>query len=264
VKKIIISALIITLLAGSGAAFGGNNPVIELAGINAGASNEPGAEENHENDETVQNDETARAAVYSNEESDVASTVHEALSGDEEVTPDDGREFGQEVAERARDADIHLGTKVSEAAREAVYSEDEYEEERSDVAKAVHKALSGDEEITPHDGREFGEAVSNRARDEEIDLGKEVSNAAREANNSIINSDTEKDEQDKQNDNDNTINSGNPGKAGNAGNSNSSGSPGNSGNAGNTGNSGNSGSPGNSGNAGNNGGSSNAGGGGRP
>ncbi len=109
-------------------------------------------------------------------------------------------------------------------------------DQMSDVAKAVHEALSGDSEIGP--GHEkFGEKVSERARDEDIHLGEEVSSAAREANNSADVND------EGVNDNNNVNTSGNnsPGNSGNAfGNS----SPGNSGNAGGGS------SPGNSGNAG--------------
>ena len=260
-KKIIIITLIVTLLAGSGAAFGGNNPVLDFAGINAGTTN---TEEN-QGDETEEEDKSTQESVYSEERSDVAEAVHEALSGEEEVTPQDGEEFGQAVAERAQDPDIHLGEKVSEAARDAVYSEDDHGEERSDVAKAVHEALSGDEGITPHDGREFGEAVSGRARDDEINLGKEVSEAARNANESN-NTEESKDtgnpeDSGKPEDTGQPENKGKPDHAGGPDSTNESG---NSNRPGNSGNAGNSGSPGNSGGNGSPGGSNNAGGGGRP
>ena len=52
------------------------------------------------------------------------------------------------------------------------------DDERSEVARAVHVALTGDDELRPGPG--FGAAVSARAR--ESGLGSIVSEAARNAN----------------------------------------------------------------------------------
>ncbi len=117
-------------------------------------------------------------------------------------------------------------------------------DQMSEVAKAVHEALSGDSEIGPgHE--EFGEKVSEQARDKDNDthLEEEVSAAARKANGSY----------EKENGNDyvTSDSSGGNSSPGNSGNAFGNSSPGNSGNA--FGNS----SPGNSGNAGGNAGGRN-------
>ena len=55
-------------------------------------------------------------------------------------------------------------------------------DERSDVSAAVHVYLSGDEDLAPGD-EGFGPAVADRAKNPDINLGKEVSEAARGARN---------------------------------------------------------------------------------
>ncbi len=83
---------------------------------------------------------------------------------------------------------------------------------KSDVAKAVHDALTGeDNDLKPGD-EGFGQAVADRAKDPDVHLGQEVSGAARNANGSA-----------------GTGSNGSPGNSGSAGGG---GSPGNSGNAG--------------------------------
>ncbi|MGM0689310.1 MAG: hypothetical protein ACQESO_06985 [Bacillota bacterium] len=162
-KKSIIIALALILLAGSGIAFAEYGSGIKLLGLNA--ETEEMEEEN--------NDE---------ERSPVAEAVHEALSGDPDITPEDEEAFGEAVSERAKDPDIDLGKEVSEAARGAGNDNDENnDEERSPVAEAVHEALSGDPDITPEDEEAFGEAVSERARTMGAELGRIVSEAARGA-----------------------------------------------------------------------------------
>jgi hypothetical protein len=81
--------------------------------------------------------------------------------------------------------------------------DDEEADERSEVAKAVHSVLTGDADLEPGD-EGFGQAVSERAKDPDIHLGQEVSQAARAANGSL----------DKSN--------GNNGNSGNNGNGNGS------------------------------------------
>jgi len=207
-SKTIIIALLIVSLVGGGAVFAEYSPSAKFLGLNSDTGENGQEKENEAEDEDEERSATAEA-------------VHDALSGGE-ASPEDEGSFGEIVSERARDEEIDLGMEVSQAAREnnEEYDEDESEntdengnedDERSDVAKAVHEALSGDPEITPESDN-FGEKVSDRARDSEIKLGKEVSKAAREANGSF-----------------NAAGNGSPGASGNPGNS---GNRGNSGNAG--------------------------------
>ncbi len=159
-KKILI-AVIALLLTGGGFVLAEYTPQGDLFGVNA---------------ETVEV-ESAAESVYGKE-------VHKALSGDDEITPDDGEEFGAAVSERAQDKDIDLGKEVSEAARKNAGADnnDENGNKRSEVAEAVHEKLTGGDH-TPEDGSEFGQAVADRARDDDIDLGEEVSEAAKGVNN---------------------------------------------------------------------------------
>ena len=61
-------------------------------------------------------------------------------------------------------------------------AEEAKDNDRSEVATAVHTALSGDPDLGPGD-EGFGQAVAERAR--EGGLGEMVSEAARQANGSI-------------------------------------------------------------------------------
>ncbi len=72
------------------------------------------------------------------------------------------------------------------------------DDERSETAKRVHEALTGGDELKPGD-EGFGEAVSQRARNPEVDLGDEVSKAARGENG---------DDEDDENDEDDNDDSG--------------------------------------------------------
>jgi len=160
-KKSIIIALALILLAGSGIAFAEYGSGIKFLNLNV--ATEEMEEENND------------------ERSNVSAAVHVYLSGDENIMPGD-EGFGPAVAERARTMRAEFGRIVSEAARGAGNDNDENnDEERSPVAEAVHEALSGDPNITPEDEEAFGEAVSERARTMGAELGRIVSEAARGA-----------------------------------------------------------------------------------
>ncbi len=198
-KKILITVIAL-LLTGGGFAFAEYTPQGDYLGVNA----------------EVAENESAAESVYEKE-------VHKALSGNEDITPDHGKDFGAAVSERARDKDIDLGEEVSEAARETAGADnnDEIGNKRSDVAEAVHEELTGGK-YTPEGGSDFGQAAADRARDKDIDLGEEVSEAAKEVNNTRSSDNTP----DKSSPPGSS--GGNPGNSGdNPGNSG--GSPGNSG-----------------------------------
>ncbi len=208
-SKPILIVFLVIILAGSGVVFANT----ELPGDLVGFYSEFVENVAGTNDDGTGDDEPGDSR------SDVAKAVHDALTGDENLKPgDDG--FGQAVSDRAKDPEVDLGQEVSEAARNtnssagAVNDGEEPEDNRSDIAKAVHDALTGDEDIKPGD-EDFGQAVSERAKDQKVDLGQEVSKAARNANDSA-----------------GTGSNGSPGNSGNAGGG---GSPGNSGNAGGNG-----------------------------
>ena len=115
---------------------------------------------------------------------------------------------------------LNNGTEENGQEEEKELAEDK-NEERPETADAFHEALR-DGEASPEDERPFGEIVSERARNEEVNLGMEVSQAARES----------KEENDENNGN--GINTGNSlfDNNDNSGNIGNGGSPGNSGNAG--------------------------------
>ena len=173
-KKIII-ALLIMLLAGSGAVYAEFGPQLSLLNIE-------GYEDNSDNnDEDLLNEEFER--------SDTAKAVHEALTGGQELIPGD-EGFGEAVSENARTGGAEFGQSVSEAARNGNGSNDEIgiaedgtdeENESSSVADAVHEALTGEEDLKPGD-EGFGEAVSENARDLGPAFGQSVSEAARSNN----------------------------------------------------------------------------------
>lgn len=135
--------LVVILLVGSGLVFAQYSPQPGSAGLNgeksAGKSSSVaaavhevlGGEEYSPKDGRAFGQavaQSAREAVYSREDpkkdhvsierSDVAKAVHEVLGGGE-FTPEDGRDFGQAVAEQARSKGPGLGQAVSEAARGA-------------------------------------------------------------------------------------------------------------------------------------------------
>jgi hypothetical protein len=159
-KKTILIVLLVLLFIGGSVAFAENGQ--ELASAVRTALSGPETED--EDDQP----------------SDVAKAVHGVLGGGLEP----GEEgFGAAVAEQAQSGE--LGKKVSEAAKSAgkgnkTEAEDEDEDDqRSDVANAVHEALGGD--LKPGD-EGFGAAVAEQAR--EGNLGQKVSAAARGANGS--------------------------------------------------------------------------------
>jgi hypothetical protein len=90
---------------------------------------------------------------------------------------DDGRKFGEEVSELAREIDPDNLTEENLEAE----NEENGEDERSEVAEAVLEVLGG--ELSPGD-EGFGNAVADQAREDGRALGEDVSNAAREANGS--------------------------------------------------------------------------------
>ena len=247
-SKTIIIALLIVSLVGGGAVFAEYGSPAVFLGLN---------------NDTVEKDfEKGKASENKDEErSETADTVHEALS-DGEAPPEDESSFGEKVSERSRDEKVNLGMEVSQAARENKEenennntNENGNDDERSDVAKAVHEALNVDTEITPESDN-FGKKVSNRVRDGDINLGEEVSDAARKVNGSLEEYDELDNDEENNEDVNSTGNVNDNGKGINTGNSLFN----NNDNSGNIGNPGNGGSPGNSGNRGNSG---NAGG-GRP
>jgi len=181
-SKSILIVLLVVLLAGGGVVLAEFGPDVGFAGVNA---------ESVDNNEEGNNDKG----------SDVSAAVHVYLSGPEiNLTPGD-EGFGPAVADRAKDPDTDLGKEVSEAARKAngSYNDNENgendeaevkdEDERSDVAKAVHKALTADPENGDNNGLKpgeegFGEAVSKNAREGGAAHGQRVSEAARGINGS--------------------------------------------------------------------------------
>jgi len=183
-SKTLIIALLIVVLTGSGIAFAGYSPATEMFGLNAEIdTTEP---------EDIGTDENEHGTEE--EPLSVSEAVHNALSG-ETISPKYlDTTFGEKVSARAQDKGIDLGELVSEAAREAAKAQNEGNNdsnngnERSEVAKAVHEALTGEEEeeeeLTPEDGKDFGQAVASQARDNGAEFGQSVSEAAREANNS--------------------------------------------------------------------------------
>ena len=99
---------------------------------------------------------------------------------------DKGQSFGEEVSEAAQELgqEMDLDEIIPDVAQEARDNEeanDENEEERSPVADAVLEVLGGDK--SPGD-EGFGENVSTQAQEDGKQLGKDVSDAAREANGS--------------------------------------------------------------------------------
>lgn len=179
-KKSLVIALAVIILAGSGIVFAEYAPYETLFGVNAeNLSSE--TEQSAENDEAIENNSE-------NERLEVSEAVHNALS-DNALTPKDGNAFGKVVSDQAKDESIDLGQIVSDAAREAAREQNRQNnngasaEERSEVAEAVHEVLGGGES-TPGDGNEFGEKVSEQAREKGAEFGQEVSDAARNANGS--------------------------------------------------------------------------------
>lgn len=178
-SKTLLIALAVIILAGSGIVFADYSPYATLLGVSAENVNSE-TEESAENDEKIENNSES-------ERPKVSEAVHNALS-DNAATPKDGNAFGKEVSERAKDESIDLGQIVSDAAREAAHEQNRKNnntsaEERSEVAEAVHEVLSGGES-TPGDGNEFGEKVSKRAQEKGAELGRDVSDTARNANGS--------------------------------------------------------------------------------
>ena len=110
------------------------------------------------------------------------------------VTPevegeDEGQRFGEEVTEAVQDLgqEMDPGQDIpevaNEVAKDARGKEDENgegEENRSPVADAVLGVLGGEDDFLPEDGEEFGEAVSDQAKDNGKELGENVSKAAKE------------------------------------------------------------------------------------
>jgi len=100
---------------------------------------------------------------------------------------DDGFDLDQEVSQEARDIDLdnELEENIPEIAEKARDEKDEpgksEEEERSPVADAVLEVL-GDGSLPGDEG--FGDNVSRQAQEDGKQLGKDVSDAARKANNS--------------------------------------------------------------------------------
>ncbi len=146
------------------------------------------AEPEGENTDGDQND-------HEGERSDVAEAVLGVLGEwetDEPKSPeDDGRGFGETVADLAREG--NLGEEVAAAARGATNEEKNNdandndnnnvngdEPERSKVADAVLETLGGD--ASPGDGNDFGQNVAEQAQDG--GLGQDVSQAARGINDS--------------------------------------------------------------------------------
>jgi len=87
----------------------------------------------------------------------------------------DGREFGEKVSGLARD--IHLDGILPEQAQGKNNDDENDEDEKSDVAIAVHEVLGG--KASPEDGEAFGKAVSELAQQDGKVLGQDVSGAAR-------------------------------------------------------------------------------------
>ncbi|MDW7739332.1 MAG: hypothetical protein SCJ97_04655 [Bacillota bacterium] len=121
---------------------------------------------------------------------------------DENGNGDDGDDNGNTNGDNEEGSDEN-GENEDENGDENGDPDDEEADERSEVAKAVHSVLTGDADLEPGD-EGFGQAVSERAKDPDIHLGQEVSQAARAANGSL----------DKSN--------GNNGNSGNNGNGNGS------------------------------------------
>jgi len=148
------------------------------------------AEPEGENIDGDQND-------HEEERSDAAEAVLGVLDEWEEKvekSPKDGNEFGEEVAELAREG--NLGEEVAAAAREANNNEEENDDandnnnndvngdepERSEVADAVLGVLG--DGASPGGGNEFGQNVADQATEDGPGLGSAVSGAARDANSS--------------------------------------------------------------------------------
>ena len=132
-SKTILIALLVVFLAGGGIAFAQYGPVTELLGL-VGENppeiddEEMGPEFEKEVSELAREitteglPEQAQAAtseVYENEDerSDVAKAVLEVLGG--EYSPEDGKNFGDNVSSQAQEDGRKLGKDVSEAARGA-------------------------------------------------------------------------------------------------------------------------------------------------
>ncbi len=97
---------------------------------------------------------------------------------------DDGREFGEGVAESAREINIdEVLPEQIEGTENDENENNEDEKEKSAVAEAVLDTL-GDGVCPTDDGQTFGENVSEKAREDGRTLGENVSDAARGANNS--------------------------------------------------------------------------------